>query len=382
MKKILIIHNRYQNLGGEDIAVTHEVALLKEKYDVKELYFDNKIDSIFNFLKLVLTLKNKKSVRKLDKIYSNFLPDFVYIHNTWFNASLDIFNYLEKKDAKIIIKIHNFRYNCTKNFKSKQHLRNGNVCVACGFKYKKLQYFNKYFNESYLKSLFVLLYGRKYFKILLNSNFKIAVLTEFHKNYLNELGVNLQRLHVVPNFIDSPQNKYIQKNNQSIVYAGRVSEEKGLKELVTAFKNLDIPSYNLKIVGDGPLLKELIDSNTSNNIEFLGQVDNEKVHGLIANSVGVITATKLLEGQPTILFEASLLKKPCIFPETGGLLEFFPNNYPLSYQQFNYSDLENKIKLLLQNQDRSSSIGEKNYNYLSSKFSKEITLEKYNLLFN
>ena len=100
MKKILVIHNRYQNLGGEDIAVAHEVALLKEKYEVKELYFDNKIDSVLNFLKLVITLKNKQSIKKLDKIYSNFLPDFVYIHNTWFNASLDIFNYLKNKDAK------------------------------------------------------------------------------------------------------------------------------------------------------------------------------------------------------------------------------------------------------------------------------------------
>ena len=38
MKKILVIHNRYQNIGGEDIAVDNEIALLKENFEVKELF--------------------------------------------------------------------------------------------------------------------------------------------------------------------------------------------------------------------------------------------------------------------------------------------------------------------------------------------------------
>ena len=43
MKKILVIHNKYRNLGGEDIAVENEILLLKEKYEVEILYFDNNI---------------------------------------------------------------------------------------------------------------------------------------------------------------------------------------------------------------------------------------------------------------------------------------------------------------------------------------------------
>ena len=41
MKKILIIHNKYQNIGGEDIAVDQEVNTLKKYFDVQELYFSN-----------------------------------------------------------------------------------------------------------------------------------------------------------------------------------------------------------------------------------------------------------------------------------------------------------------------------------------------------
>ena len=149
MKKILVIHNRYQNIGGEDIAVDNEIALLKEKFEVKELFFDNYLGSIWNFLKLFFTSINNKSVKELDIIYTNFSPDIVYIHNTWFNASLGIFEYLENKNVQILLKLHNFRYDCTKSFTAKKHLQNKTVCEACGFKKKRFQYFNKYFYNRY-----------------------------------------------------------------------------------------------------------------------------------------------------------------------------------------------------------------------------------------
>ena len=34
MKKILIVHNKYQNIGGEDIAVENEIEILKKYYKV------------------------------------------------------------------------------------------------------------------------------------------------------------------------------------------------------------------------------------------------------------------------------------------------------------------------------------------------------------
>ena len=42
--------------------------------------------------------------------------------------------------------------------------------------------FNKYYEDSYLKSLIVNRYGRKYFKILKNKDIKILTLTEFHRD--------------------------------------------------------------------------------------------------------------------------------------------------------------------------------------------------------
>ena len=43
MKKILVIHTKYRDLGGEDIAIQNEVGFLKEFYEVEELFFKNEI---------------------------------------------------------------------------------------------------------------------------------------------------------------------------------------------------------------------------------------------------------------------------------------------------------------------------------------------------
>ena len=70
----------------------------------------------------------------------------------------------------------------------------------------------------------------------------------------------------------------------------------------------------------------------------------------------------MYEGQPTLLCEASSLSVPAIFPQTGGIAEFFPENYNFSFEQFNYLDLEKKISNL--SKSNLSKIGQLNREYL------------------
>ena len=51
MKKILVIHTKYRNLGGEDIAVDNEVNNLKNYFDVRTIYFSNETTSIYRDIK-------------------------------------------------------------------------------------------------------------------------------------------------------------------------------------------------------------------------------------------------------------------------------------------------------------------------------------------
>ncbi len=381
MKKILVIHNKYRQIGGEDVAVQKEVELLRNYYDVETLYFSNEIQNYFTQGISFLLNTNLSSENKLKKIVHDFNPDLAYVHNTWFNASPGIFKVLDGLGVKTILKLHNFRYNCTKSFFSSQHFNNHEICNACGLDRNSIGKFNKYFQSSLFKSLLVTKYGRKYFDIIKNNNLKIFVLTEFHKEYLINLGINQAKVEVYPNYLELQNIEKANNEEKYILYAGRLSEEKGVEELVVAFKNSNSSDLKLKIIGEGPAFNKLKEKYSNQNIDFLGSRPNHEVLKIIKKSKAVVTATKLLEGQPMLLCEASSLGVPSIFPRSGGIAEFFPKDYKLSFEQFNYEDLKTKIKMI-ENPKILEVEGKKSKEYIKNYLDKEKLLKKFTEVLN
>ena len=345
MKKILVIHTKYRNLGGEDIAVASEVRFLKKFYDVRTIYFSNTIINYPSQFLAFITNKNKRSINKIVEQLDDFNPDIVYIHNTWFKASLGIFKILENYDLKVLLKLHNLRYECSKSIFQYKHFNDGNMCRACGQTKKNYTILNKYFDGNLLKSIILLRYGTKYIKILKNNNINILVLTKFHLQKLINLGVDSKKIHLFPNYIDSEKN-ILNYSENYIVYAGRISKEKGVDELVECFLKAKLSDTKLKIIGDGPDFTNLKKKYQQSNIEFYGQINNNDVKNIIKNSKGVVTATKLYEGQPTLLCEAAMLGVPSIFPKSGGISDFFPTGYKFSFDFLDYEGLLSKLRLL------------------------------------
>ena len=127
MKKILVVHNKYKLLGGEDVAVDNEIDMLKNFFEVKSLIFENKKINIFSDIYSFLFNKNLKSMKMLNNEIDSFEPDLVYVHNTWYKASVAIFDILKKRNIKTFIKLHNFRYDCTRHFSLKGHFENNKI---------------------------------------------------------------------------------------------------------------------------------------------------------------------------------------------------------------------------------------------------------------
>ena len=367
MKKILVIHTKYKNQGGEDVAVKNEVETLSKSFIVETLYFENSELSILSDLIAFLTNHNYKSNKLLRERIEEFQPDIAIVHNTWFKANLGIFNVLKKSNVKTFLKIHNFRFICTSSLQQDAHIFENNLCQACGIGYKKNRIFNKYFTNSYIKSLLMIFYGKKYLEVLKDKDINLLVLTNHQKNYIEEyleitkpVTIAVNNLELKKDISDIDLNP----TEQSILYGGRVSSEKGVKELIATFLAANIKDVTLKIIGDGPDLKYLKNKYRNNKaVRFLGQISNNEVINHIQASNLVVTSTKLFEGQPTILCEASLMGIPSIFPDSGGISEFFPQDYEFSFKQFDYKNLESKIKefFLL---DDPSEVGVKNKMFL------------------
>ena len=102
---------------------------------------------------------------------------------------------------------------------------------------------------------------------------------------------------------------------------------------------------------------------------------------VISNAKGVVTATKLYEGQPTLLCEASLHGIPSVFPKSGGIEEFFPNEYPLSFNQYDYEELKDKL-IYLNNLGDSNEIGKKNKEFIENYLDEKKLIKDLNRVFN
>ena len=377
MKKILVLHNKYKILGGEDTAVENELEFLREKYKVEVIYFDNNSKNLLNILFSFIFISNILSNRDIKKKIKEFKPDLVYVHNTWFVSSLGFLKYLKKTKIPIVFKLHNFRYSCCNTYSIGTHLTTSNFCEACGLIKKRGQMFNKYFSNSYIKSIMVIRHSTKLYKFILGNHFKIVVLTSFHKNFLINCGVEKENIFIIPNPI-SFKNHNEKISIKEVIYAGRVSKEKGLIELIDIFERLELSEYVLRIIGDGPLLRELKNKEFKKTV-IEGPLDNETTKNIISKSELVITCTKLFEGQPTLLCEASSMGVPSIFPKTGGISEFFPTNYKFAFEQYNYEQLENKIITFL-NTNQKRDIGKKNQDYLKEYLSEEFFVSKFDNL--
>jgi len=372
MKKILIINTKYKELGGEDSNILDEIDLLSKHYKVEYLEFDNSkklnVFDLLSFLNNSNFISNKIVSRKIDE----FKPDVAYVHNTWFKANLGIFKILKKKKVPAFVKIHNFRYWCANTYLLKNHLKGNKFCPACSLKNSN-RLINNYFPESFSKSLILIKFIRKYLSILKKNDIKILTITDFHKKFLTNLNIPQNKILKYNNPIKI--NQQIAKNYNSssnyVVYAGRITESKGVEDLLLTWQKFsNAHGLILKIVGEGDLKETFKKSFNQDSIEFVGYLNNLEVKKLISKSRAVITATKMYEGQPRLLCEASSLGIPSIFPNFGGMNEFFPPKYELSFEQYNYEDLNEKL-LLLNNKDLLEKCSKENFKYISSYLGEE-----------
>ena len=118
------------------------------------------------------------------------------------------------------------------------------------------------------------------------------------------------------NFIEIKEIEDKYKKEDYVLYFGRISEEKGIKELIKAFKEL--PNIKLKMAGTGNLEDEC--KNIS-NIDFVGFKTGEELTKLITQAKFVVYPSIWYENCPLSILEAEVCGIPVITANYGGMKE-------------------------------------------------------------
>lgn len=130
--KVLQIHNKYQQPGGEDIAVESLTSLLNGKgHSVVEYSRDN--NEINNFTPLVKTSLlwnttwSRHSYNAIEQLIQDEKPDVAHFHNTFPLISPSAYFACQKMGVPVVQTLHNYRILCP----SATFFRNGHVCEDC-----------------------------------------------------------------------------------------------------------------------------------------------------------------------------------------------------------------------------------------------------------
>jgi glycosyltransferase involved in cell wall biosynthesis len=308
--KIAIVHSFYSSRtpSGENQVVLDQVKLLEDfGHDVRLFRVDTDEEIVTWRDKLrtgiqVMTgfgYSPEKEIRK-------FAPDLVHIHNIFPNISS---RWLSDFDVPVVVTLHNFRSICPNG----SLFLKGSFCDLCPKQGLHHSVINGCYRGSRLMTL--PLYSSNQMgvlhNILLNSAEKIIVLNDkslnLYQSYLPETVT--KKMQVLPNFIPRPKQNFRQQVNKNYwLYAGRISEDKGILDLARAWDNQD----KLVVFGSGPMERDLEIICQNRNVEFRGLVSSEEVNAALAISKGLVLPSKLMEQCPTVFLEAISLGKPVI----------------------------------------------------------------------
>jgi glycosyltransferase involved in cell wall biosynthesis len=133
-------------------------------------------------------------------------------------------------------------------------------------------------------------------------------------------GIAADKIVVKPNFVDPDPGEGTGRGGYAL-FVGRLAEEKGVGTLVAAWKRLG-GAVPLKIVGDGPLAREVEQLAASEpRVEWLGWRDREDVIGLMKEAALLVVPSLCRENFPLVVVEAYATGLPVIASDVGSLRE-------------------------------------------------------------
>ncbi|MCM3602199.1 glycosyltransferase family 4 protein [Robertmurraya korlensis] len=234
-------------------------------------------------------------------------------------------------------------------------------------------------------------------KLIANTAVKIITVSDYLKDRVNSVYVN-NITNVLYNSIDLKlydlnrltktevlKRKYnINSKDKIIMYSGRISADKGVKELILAFKKIEyINNAKIMIVGSpwstlktsDSYLDEIktLSSSLINRIIFTGYIHPEYMPEVYALADVVVIPSLVQEAFCMVGLEAMAMKVPLIATNSGGLLEVVDKECAVivEKQENIVENLAKAMELLLMNDELRVKMGNSGYDRVN-------TLEKFN----
>lgn len=320
--KVLLVHNRYQQRGGEDSVVESEREILSAHgLEVELLQADN--DNIHGTLSKIRASAevgySRRGVASIEAAIAMFKPDVVHVHNWFPTLSPAIFWACNRNRVPVVHTLHNYRLLCVKA----SLYRDGKPCEKCVGKTLRLPgiaygcYRGSRAGSAAATAAMLFHWQIGTWQRAVD---RFVALSWFAKMKLIQGGLPAVKIAIKPNAlaIDPGMRG---GGGGYFAYIGRLTDEKGIATLLECWQR-DPTLPKLLVAGTGPLEREVVAAAaTRKNIQWVGSRPSDEVLEIMGKAAAVICPSVWYEGMPRVAIEAMAVGTPVIASRLGTYVE-------------------------------------------------------------
>ena len=313
--RVLVVHNTYQQPGGEDRVVEAEVSLLRTRGHAVELYMRNN-DELRGMGMLAAakdTVWSSRTGVDVARLVDEFRPNVVHAHNTFALISPSLYIAVARAGVPVVQTLHNFRLLCLQAM----FLRDGRVCEDCLGRFPWRGVLHRCYRGSAPQSgvLAAMIGLHRALGTYRRMVSRYIALSEFSRAKFIAGGLQGERITVKPNFTEAPAPDN-QRLRAGALFVGRLSPEKGTRVLARAASGRQ--SASIDVIGAGPERSSL---EATPGLRLLGWQNREAVYARMRGASYLIMPSICYENFPLTVVEAFANGLPVIASRLGAMAE-------------------------------------------------------------
>jgi glycosyltransferase involved in cell wall biosynthesis len=336
--RILQVFNRYLERGGEEMSVERVAATLRKEHLMFHCYFDSaefheKPRSFLNsILQALLMVYNPSAVKRFKSQIAACRPDVILLHNVFPVGSIGVYLTAIQSGIPVLHYIHNFRpfsvngYLWGKDCMITEGLRKNfwPEIIAGSWQGSRLKtaWYAAIISVMHWLGIYRRIDGWLAISKFMRETFISAGIPK-DKVFLLRHSWDVARGDMTPNHAPS-RSSQVSDVEPMILFLGRLTEAKGLRVLIEAWKQLKdegIPG-RLIIGGEGPMANWIINQQVNGGqFEYLGFISGPQKKDLLKECRAMVVPSIWWEPLGLVVYEAYQYNRPVIAAQSGGLSE-------------------------------------------------------------
>lgn len=326
-ERILLVHNRYRERGGEDAVYEAEGRLLESRgHTVWRHERDNReVPASGGAGTALRAFWSREDRRAVGDVVRRNRIQVVHVHNTLPLVSPSVYGAARKAGAAVVQTLHNFRLMCVNGLL----LRDGAPCEACvghGVAWRGIVHRCYRGSRGASAAVAATVAAHRALGTWHRQVDAYIALSRFARDRFVAGGLPARRITVRGGFVQGPFPDPAAAPERHFLYVGRLAEEKGVRLLLDAWRGLGDGAGHgappLRIVGDGPLRADVEAAAAGNPaLRWLGALPRARVLEEMGRAWALVFPSVCYEHFPGVLGETRAMGLPVVASRVGSVAE-------------------------------------------------------------